>query len=84
MANTFVYGFGQPLFVGEYATIPLNRSNWKAQIANMTDCLSDTARFSGRQFHSWGMLYGECDSISGNLGALDNEADNTYLIQTIL
>lgn len=83
IVSTFVQGFGQPLFIGEYATIPLNRSNWKSDMASMVAYLSDTTKFSGRQFHSWGMLYGECDSVAGDPGALTNTADNNYLIQTI-
>jgi len=84
MVSTFVQGFGQPLFIGEYATIPLTQTNWKVIIANMAAYLSDTTRFSGRQFHSWGMLYGENDSVAGDPTALTNTADNMYLIQAIL
>jgi hypothetical protein len=85
MVNTFVTGFGQPLFIGEYATNPLNRANWQTDMANMATYLNDTSKFSGRQFHSWGMLYGEYDNAAeGNSGALTNSSDNNYLIQTIL
>jgi hypothetical protein len=84
MVDTYVQGFGQPLFIGEYATISLNRANWRVDMANMVAYLADTTKFSGRQFHSWGMLYNEYDSVYGNAGALTNTVDNDYLIQTII
>jgi hypothetical protein len=83
MVITYVQGFGQPLFIGEYGAIPLNRANWRVDMANMVAYLADTTKFSGRVFHSWGMLYGEYSSVTGNTGALTDASQNEALITTI-
>lgn len=82
--SRFVTTFGKPLFVGEYATIPLNRSGYIANISSMSYYLNNTAKFIGRSFHSWGMLYGEYDSITGEPGALESFDENVLLIDALL
>jgi hypothetical protein len=83
MVTTYVTGFGKPLFIGEYATLPLNRANWQTDFSNMVAYLSDASKFSGRSFHSWGMLFGEYDSVNGSTGSLSSIGDNMALTSLI-
>jgi hypothetical protein len=50
---------------------------------DMAIYLNDTSKFCGRSFHSWGMLYGEYDSVDANPGALSSVAENNVLISLI-
>lgn len=83
MVARYVTTFGKPLFIGEYATIPLNRTNWATDNAAMATYLDDVDVFCGRSFHSWGMLYGEYDSVNEDPGALSSSGENATLAAAI-
>jgi hypothetical protein len=86
----FVVEFKKPLFIGEYGFDPMSviRTNypttWKTILADQVAYL-DSLQLAGRQWHTWGYIYGEyyhfaTPSWSGDLTV----EESMWIIQTVL
>jgi hypothetical protein len=84
--SKFVNQFGKPLCIGEYGFDPITiihatySNTWRTLLAQMVAFL-DSQQLAGRQWHTWGYLYGEYYAFDGTSDLTAEES--TWIIQTV-
>jgi hypothetical protein len=79
--------FKKPLFIGEYGFDPVTAirttypSSWRTMLSNMVARLN-SLQLAGRQWHTWGYLYGEYYTYDGKSPLTAEES--AFIVKTVL